>query len=271
MLITVNGLITRVYRTGDHDHVIHLLTEDRGRLSVMVKGRAAGRHAAAPVTQLFTYGNYELYRGKAGDLYWFRGGSVLRHFFEITSNLPAMALASYLCDVADTLSEEGNTAMEAEELLRMMLNTLHTIAKGDKPYALIKGVVELRIAALMGYRPDLTGCARCGEGYPDQLYLDVMNGRLICADCQTTLNRLAGRVASFRAEELGERRIICPISASALAAMRYALAAPERKIFAFSLTDPEELRAFSNAAETYLLNQLEQDFDTLQFYRTVAD
>ncbi len=271
MLITVNGLVTRAYRTGDHDHIIHLLTEDRGRLSVMVKGHPGGKNASATVTQLFTYGNFELYRGKGGDLYWFRGGSVLRHFFEVTQNLSSMALSAYLCDVADTLSEEENTQEEAEELLRMLLNTLHVIAKGEKSHALIKGVVELRIAALMGYQPDLTACARCGEGYPDQVYFDIMNGRLICADCQTALNRLAGAAVAYKEQELGERRIICPLSSSALAAMRYALSAPEKKIFSFNLKTRDDLHAFSNAAETYLLNQLEQDFDTLQFYRSVAD
>jgi hypothetical protein len=55
-----------------------------------------------------------------------------------------------------------------------------------------------------------------------------------------------------------------------LAAMRYALTAPDKKLFSFSLKDPEEERSFERAAETYLLNQLERDFDTLHFYRSVA-
>ncbi len=270
MLITVNGLVTRAYPTGDHDRIIHILTEDRGRLSVMVKGHARSKNTVAPATQLFSYGNFELYRGRGGDLFWFRGGSVIRHFFAVTQELSAMALATYICDVADTLSAE-ETADDGGELLRMVLNTLHILAKGDKPAALVKGVFELRTAALMGYQPDLTACARCGEGYPESLYFDIMNGRLICADCQTALNRLGGAEAYRREEELGERRIICPLSASALAGMRYALSAPERKIFSFNLTDPDDLRAFSNAAETYLLNQLEQDFETLKFYRSIAD
>ena len=37
------------------------------------------------------------------------------------------------------------------------------------------------------------------------------------------------------------------------------------------MKDAEEERALGRIAETYLLNQLEQDFDTLHFYRTVAD
>ncbi len=273
MLITANGLITRSYASGDHDRIVHLLTEEHGRLAVMVKGGRAGKgkdHTAS-CTQPFTYGNYELYRGKGGDLYWYRSGSVLGHFFDVTQDLSRTALAAYLCDVATELTDENSPVPETASLLRMLLNALYVLSNGDKPCAIIKGVFELRAAALMGYQPDLTGCAHCGEGYPDQAYFDIMNGRLICADCQSARNRQHPRLVEMQERDLGERRILCPLSSSVLAAMRYALTAPERKIFSFALKDREEEYAFDRAAETFLLNQLEQDFETLRFYRSVVD
>lgn len=271
MLITVNGLVTRSYQSGDHDRVIHILTEDRGRLSVMVKGtgsRRTGNGTAAACTQLFTYGNYELYRGKTGDLYWYRGGSVLNTFYSLAGDLTRAALANYLCDLASELTDEEQGTEESLALLRMLLNSLYALKSGLRSPTVIKAVFELRAMALMGYRPDLTGCDLCGEGFPEQAYFDIMNGRLICADCQTKRNRLAG--ISHAEEELGERRVVCPVTPSVLAAMRYALTAPDKKLFSFSLKDPEEERSFERAAETYLLNQLERDFDTLHFYRSVA-
>ncbi len=270
MLITVNGLITRVYHTGNNDRVLHIITREHGRLSVLVKGSSSRkRDDTAAATQLFTYGNFELYRGRVGDMYWLRNGSAIQYFFGVTSDLATMALATYLCDVATDLSAEEDAIPETDDLLRMLLNTLHVLSERSKPAPLVKAVFELRLSAMMGYQPDLTACTRCGEGYPEHAYLDIMNGCLICADCQTELNRRLRRPEAER--ELGERRIICPLSASILAAMRYALAAPDRKIFSFALQDPVELRNFSHVAETYLLNQLEQDFDTLKFYRSVSD
>ncbi len=270
MLTTVNGLITRVYPTGNNDRILHILTEEHGRLSVMVKGHAGRkRDDTAAATQLFTYGNYELYRGRAGDLYWLRNGSAWQYFFGVTGDIVTLALATYLCDVATDLSAEEDATREGRDLLRMLLNTLHVLSTGGKPLPLVKAVFELRLSAMMGYQPDLTACARCGNGYPENGYIDIMNGRLICADCQTELNRRLPRASVER--DTGERRIICPVTGSTLAAMRYALSAPDRKIFSFALQDPEELRTLARVAETYLLNQLEQDFDTLQFYRSVAD
>jgi DNA repair protein RecO (recombination protein O) len=271
MLITVNGLVTRSYPSGDHDRLIHIITEDRGRLSVMVKGGSSKRGGAtAACTQLFTYGNFELYSGNNGDLYWLRGGSVLTSFYRLSADIARVALAAYLCDVACDLTDKNVVEEETAPLLRMLLNSLYTLDKGNKSPALVKGVFELRAAAMMGYQPNLMGCAICKEGYPDEAYFDIMNGRIICADCQTKRNRLLGRMATEQ-EELGERSIVCPVSASVLAAIRYALTAPDQKIFSFALKDKEEEYAFDRAAETFLLNQLERDFETLHFYRSVAD
>lgn len=268
MLITVNGLVTRSYPSGDHDRVIHLITEDRGRLSVMVKGGNSkrGSHSAA-CTQLFTYGNYELYSGD-GDLYWYRGGSVLNSFYNLTAELSRMALATYLCDVASELTAKDMVGEETSALLRMLLNSLYSLNKGAHSPSIVKGVFELRAAAGMGYQPNLVGCSDCGQGYPEEAYFDILNGCFICGECQTRRNRRAGFDHSL--EELGERSVICPISSSVLAAMRYALTAPDAKIFSFSLSDPEEERSFAHAAESFLLHNLERDFETLAFYRSVV-
>ena len=138
MLITTNGLVIRSYVTGNSDRVLHILTEDHGRLSVMVKGGGSKRAGVTdPCTQLFTYGNFELYRGKGGDLYWFRGGSVLIPFYGVTADITRMALATYLCDVTDDLTPEEAAEEETSLLLKMLLNSLYVLNNGQKPPNLV--------------------------------------------------------------------------------------------------------------------------------------
>ena len=269
MLITVNGLVIRSYPSGNHDKVIHILTEDKGRLSVMVKGGSSPRTVPAlSCTQLFTYGNYELYRGKGGDLYWLRGGSVLSSFYGLSADVGRMALAAYLCDVTSELAVEEGDTEEMGILLRMLLNSLYVISESLKPLPLVKAAFELRAVSLMGYMPDLTACDTCGNTSPENAYLDILNGRIICADCRTRLNRLYGRE---REREEGGSRPISPLSPSVLAAMRYILSAPDKKIFSFAMKDQEEEHALARVAESFLLHQLERDFETLHFYNSMAD
>ena len=266
MLITTDGLVTRSYPTGEGDHILHLVTPTMGRLSVIVKGGRKQNNRLATISQPFTWGNYELYR--KGDMYWLRGGSILTPFYGISSDLSAMALGSYLCDVTTELTGEGEGA---ETILRMLLNALYALEKHSLPHSVIKGAFELSAMAVSGYMPDVSGCSVCGEPNPDACYMDIMNGHLLCADCQTSLNRQRIVSDETARELLGERRIICPMTASTLAAVRYILSVPDKKIFSFRLADAEEKRIFERVAETYLTNHLERGFDTLAFYHSVKD
>lgn len=264
MLTTTDGLVARVYHSGERDYVLHLITPTYGRLSVMVKGAHKKGSPLASIIQLFTWGNYELY--KKGDAYWLRGGSVLNHFYELSSDLASMALAAYMCDVVSDMTGEGEGA---EPLLRLLLNALYLLQKGEKSKDIIKATFELAALALSGYAPDLGGCGVCGADMPKQAYLDIMNGQIICADCQSSLNRQRVMSDEMRREVLGERRIICPMTSSTLAAMRYILSSPPKKIFSFDLVDREEQKTLVRLTETYLLNHLERDFETLSFYHSV--
>ena len=270
MLTTVNGLVIRLFPTGDHDTILHILTEDRGRISVMVKGARSHRGSKSGLSMLaqpFAYANFELYRSGGGDLYYLRGGSILEHFFHLTADFPRMALASYLCEATDVMVGDS-FGPDTNTLLRMLLNALYVLNRGTYDYKLVKGVFELRAAALAGYQPDLTVCTSCKQAFPDAAFFDIMNGRFVCEACQAARRPRAIALEEMRDEAMRERRIICPVSASVLAAMRYALTAPDRKIFSFSLTDREEIESFERVAETYFLNHLEEDFESLKFYRT---
>ena len=269
MLITATGLVVRSYTSGNTDRILHILTEEYGRLSVMVKGSSSKKsNHVAPYAQLLTYGNYELYQGHSGDLYWLRGGSVETSFYKLTEDIVSMALAAYLCDVAADLTPEEAGETNSGLLLKDLLNSLYVLLNGMRSPAMVKAVFELRAAALMGYCPDLSGCGTCGQKTPDNAYLDVMGGRLICADCQTKRNRV--RNTGHTADEFRGHTVVCPISSSVLTAMRYIAEAPPKKIFSFSMKDTEEERALERAVETFLLTHLEREYETLKFYRSVS-
>ena len=61
-----------------------------------------------------------------------------------------------------------------------------------------------------------------------------------------------------------------PLSLDAVVAMRYVSEAPLSRIFAFTISDEMGRESFSRAAETYLLNHLERDFEALRFFKTAA-
>ena len=71
------------------------------------------------------------------------------------------------------------------------------------------------------------------------------------------------------AEEEAHATILCLLTASARAALFYVLRCPLEKILSFRLDNDADMKSFSYAAETYLLNHLERTFKNLEFYKTL--
>ena len=96
------------------------------------------------------------------------------------------------------------------------------------------------------------------------MYLDVMNGALLCADCLR--KQAPKRISAESYDEIREAELLCPLSPAVLAALRYASYAPIERIFSFELKDGDDLKSFSKTAESYLLSHLGRGFDSLNFY-----
>ena len=119
-----------------------------------------------------------------------------------------------------------------------------------KPRALVKAVFELRLLCLTGYEPLLDACAVCGAPEPLRARLHLSQGVLCCAACR---GRLGGGVSM-------------PLSPGALAAARYIVSGPPKKLFSFALAE-ESLRQLGQATEAFLMTQQERGFRTLDYYK----
>ncbi|MBQ8408965.1 MAG: DNA repair protein RecO [Clostridia bacterium] len=265
MAFATDGLITRVTDVGVSDKLVNIITPDRGRIGVFVKGGRSPNSKLTPVSQLFTYANFEIY--EKNSAYVMRGGLIIRPFYELSIDIEKIAVATYLCDLANELTDED---VGCEALLKLLLNSLHLICKGEKDIAAIKSVFELRAAAMSGYLPELSGCTYCGAQESEMTYLDVMGGRLICSDCLSKHNARP-RVISKEFDDIPEASVLCGLSPAALAALRFIICSPPGKAFSFELKDPEDLRVLSRATESYILNHLGRGFDSLDFYKAVKE
>ncbi len=263
MTFATDGLITRIHEVGEGDKLVNIITPDRGRIGVMVKGGRSPSSKLTAISQLFTYGNFEIY--EKNSMYWLRGGSILESFYNLSIDISRVSLATYICDVANELTDEDE---ECSELLRLLLNSLYLISKGEKPKEIIKSGFEMRAAAISGYLPELFGCAYCHENLADYIYLDVMGGKLVCTDCQAKRGQRVPKI-SKDFEDYPESGVLCGMSPSSLTALRYIVSASEKKIFSFELKGAEDLRELSRATEAYILNHLGRGFDSLDFYKAV--
>ena len=243
MYLTTPGLVLRVTDYNDRDALLTLLTPEYGKLTVKARGLRRKNSPLVAPCQLLAYGEFTLfeYRGQ----YTINEAHSIELFSSLRRDLCKLSLGTYFAQVAEVVSQED---MPNPEVLSLVLNCLHGLAKLDVTENMVKAVFELRIACLAGYQPDLFGCHVCGSQMPD--YFDISEGLLECGKCRSGTG------------------IRMPVNQSLLEAMRYICLCDPKKIFAFQL-NAENLDKLAGITESYLCAQLERGFSTLDFYKSL--
>lgn len=250
MQIKTDGLVIREWNVGESDRFVTILTRDKGLIKASARGARSPKSRLSAVCRLLCYSRFVLFAGR--EKYIIDDAEPLGLFTGLRSSLPLLSLGQYFCELAGAVSPSDEPA---EPFLRLILNSLHLLERGQKPRALVKAGFELRLLTLAGYMPDLVACRGCGCYESDAMYLLPQSGSILCEDCRV---KEGGPSPALR------------LSRGALAAARHIVYSEFEKVFSFSLPE-KPLRELADASERYLVYELERTFPTLAFYKTVAD
>lgn len=245
MYLTIQGLVLRVTAYNDTDALLTLLTPNHGKLTVKARGLRRKNSTLTAPCQLLAYGEFTLFEYRS--MYTINEAHSIELFTALRRDLQKLSLGTYFAQAAELLSQED---MPNPELLSLVLNCLYGLSKLNVPESLVKSVFELRGACLAGYAPDLYGCHRCGNPFPDRF--DLAEGRLECARCRD--NTSTG--------------IRMPITPGMLETMHYITTCDSKKLFSFEAGE-DTLTQLSSVTESYLTAQLERGFSTLDFYKSL--
>ncbi len=258
-LFSFNGLVLRSSYCGENDRILTVLTAEYGKLTVIAKGARKVGSKFFYCSSNFVYAAFTV--GKTRDMLYLRESEIIRSFYKISQNdLSGYALLSYISQVCEDVA----TSDDERPLLSLALNSMHLVQSADRPVKLIKAVFEMRCAVICGFTPDITGCRICGQT-KNELFLEVMNGTVICADCKAILLSVNESV-----DINGERILIIPLSLSALNAIQHIVYSEPKKIFSFNIIG-DDARLLYSACEKYLLNHLERTFSSLEYFHSIPD
>ena len=246
MKFQTHGLIIKEQNIGEQDKAVTILTGSHGVLRAFVRGGKSLKSGKAAPTSLLSYSRLTLYKGR--ESYSVGDAQTEKIFSRLRSDVRKMCLAQYFCELALTICPREQPA---EAYLRLMLNSLYLISEDKRPELLVKACLEMRMAAMAGYLPDLVMCRGCGKYTDSVMYFLPGTGELKCPDCR----------------ESGDGAV--ELSGSALTALRHTVYADDDKLFSFSL-GAEGLQALNQASEAYLCCRFEKDFQTLIFYKTIS-
>lgn len=243
--VTLRGLVLRTVDIGESDRLLTILTAETGKITLSAKGVRSVKSHRMAACQPFCYSEFTVTCRSGKRI--LTEARLIENFYAIREDIVGFALASYLCDITETVTVEDDGQAD---VLSLLLNCLFLLSSKQKAHWLIKGVFEWRLAALLGFMPDLSLCADCGRD-GGSMALSLIDGCLYCTDCM-----------------MKEEKPLCIWLDDTLPLLRYIISAPAKRIFAVE-PDPTLETTFSAVCEKYLLHQLGRSFGTLAFYKTV--
>lgn len=246
MQIKTDGIIIKEQTIGESDRLVTILTRNEGIIKAFARRAKNLKDSKNSSTGLLCYSRLSLYRGR--DKYIVDGAIPLEVFFGLRSDIERLSLAQYFCELASQLVPEET---DSEEYLRLVLNSLHFLAKSNKDIFQIKAITELRMLTLAGYMPDLLCCANCGAYESEVMWFLPKSSVIFCKNC----------FVKSDAPAIG-------LPPAVITAMRHICYSEFDKLYAFALAaDVSKLLSFTT--EAYVVNTLGHSLTTLEFFKSL--
>lgn len=251
-LLTTRALVLRETRYKETDKMLTVLTESEGKLGLRVRGALRRGSKVAAATQFLAYSEMTLF-GSRGR-WTLNEAETLEQFLPLREDIGKLALGAYFAELMEAVGDEDSPN---PALLRLGLNALYAVSRGLYAPEHVKAAFELRLMCLSGYEPMLERCGVCGEVNITHPMFRSDAGFLHCDTCKLT-------------DTIQNPPPSLPLCEASLAAMRYVVGSELRRVFAFTLDDPQARARFYAAAERYVQVQLERGFGALDYWKQMT-
>jgi DNA repair protein RecO (recombination protein O) len=163
---------------GEADRLLWLFTREMGKVRAVAKGVRKLRSRKAGHLEPFTRVSLLLAQGR--DMPIITQAETADAYSTLREDLLLVGYASYVIELLDRLTyEEG----ENRALYRLLVDTLKRLSEGEEA-SLVVRFYEVRLQDLLGFRPQLFHCARCGaEIKPEDQYFSAEEGGVLCPAC----------------------------------------------------------------------------------------
>jgi DNA repair protein RecO (recombination protein O) len=173
-----DAIVIRTREYGESDRLITLFSREKGKLEAVAKGVRKPKSSQRGGTQLFTYADFLLYRGKNLDTV--NQVQAKESFVHLWNDFDRTIAASCMVELLDV----ATTREQPEpELFFLTLSFLFWLKELD-PY-IAQAAYALRLMHIQGYLPVLDHCQECGKPLEsEQSFLCAEAGGVLCAICK---------------------------------------------------------------------------------------
>jgi DNA repair protein RecO (recombination protein O) len=181
---TTEAVVLRSFRVGEADRVLHLYTEEQGRVGAVAKGVRKTKSRFGGRLEPLSHVELTLHQGR-GELQTVTGASLVRSHDRARSEAYRLRVGLVGLEAMLRLFTEQERNERAFLALTRFLDALDDAPSRAParpsldPLAL---AFQLKLLWLSGYLPHLESCVECGSGDALVAYLPAAGGA-VCAAC----------------------------------------------------------------------------------------
>ncbi len=203
-LYRTEGIVLKTRNLGEADRIVTFYSPDRGKARAVARGARRPRSRFVSSTQMFAHADFLVFSGKSLDN--ISQVEVKTSFPRLHDDLVKLAFASYAAELLDAMAEEGGGADGGDEgsaeVFGLLLSYLHALSAARDPEMTTRAF-EIKLASILGYRPVLESCARCGAADAGgEVGFDPGAGGLVCTRCMAAQGGAAVRLSRGAVEVL---------------------------------------------------------------------
>lgn len=172
--VKINAIVAKSVQSGENDRTLTLLSPEMGKLTVIAKGVRSLKHQSRSSCMPLSYSSFVLKKIKDG-FYSLVSADLTESFRTLSEDVVLLSYGAYFADLCRVATQNG---IEAEEEVRLLLNTLFVLTKRPDSPELIKTVYELKLMELCGIMPEFSPECPCGESAE---YFSLANGEVRCS------------------------------------------------------------------------------------------
>ena len=234
-LIKVKGIIIKETPYKDNDKILTILTDELGKISCMARGAKKTNSPILACSQYLVYSEFVLY--KSNNFYYINSAEILSTFYNMRVDFDKLEISFELTRLINiVVLEDENTS----NILKLFLNTIYLIDKGEKDFSLIKSIFKIKLFALIGFAPNVFNCNKCGQVLKEDSYYDYVSNSFLCSKCY---------------DEKNKNRYI-KLKKSTIIAISFILRENIKNVFSFEIGDIKNLELFANTYQDILTNDI---------------
>jgi DNA repair protein RecO (recombination protein O) len=203
------AILLRSVDFGESDRIVHLLTEEGGRLTAIAKAARRSHRRFPGTLDVFNRLYIEGRTRPRAEMAFLERARLVEAHLGLRARAGRYALASFLVEMLDRLAPEGGAGVDSGRLFAFAAESLALLAQVE-PRPGLRLLLELRALDALGLRPELGRCVRCGrvagaEIAPGhRVHFHVADGGLVCTACSLRLDGLIPvELGTLRALEAG--------------------------------------------------------------------